>query len=438
MQIDITTYSDLSVFQTTDEHSIFSKLDRTRTVGGRIQLLEFFNNPFSNIDKIRQTQEIIRIIRDHENDWGPSISNGTIMVMERFYETPLDKIPGSHDPVNARMYQLLHAPDYALTRYSIGHFADFIRGMFSIIAIQKKVDCPPILNSLFERAIKLLSPDIIRQIAEKKSGDKFSASQVVEYGNFIRNHFKQAALVLIDIYGKLDAWYSMAISSREFDLVEPEFLETEYPYIEIVDLHHLLLPQAVAYDVIMNPENNFFFLTGANMAGKSTFIKSVGVALFLAHLGMGVPATHMKTSIFDGILSNINVVDNLVKGESYFFNEVQRIRNTILQISDKKKWLVLIDELFKGTNVQDAMKCSSTVIKGLIKIKSSLFILSTHLYEIGEELKQYPNISFKYFETRINDGQLEFPYLLKEGISNDRLGYLILEREKVVELLEKL
>jgi DNA mismatch repair protein MutS len=230
----------------------------------------------------------------------------------------------------------------------------------------------------------------------------------------------------------------MAISSKEFNLVEPEFLETEFPYIEIVDLRHLLLPQAVAYDVIMNPENNFFFLTGANMAGKSTFIKSVGVALFLAHLGMGVPASQMKTSIFDGILSNINVVDNLVKGESYFFNEVQRIRNTILQISDKKKWLVLIDELFKGTNVQDAMKCSSTVIKGLIKIKSSLFILSTHLYEIGEELKQYPNISFKYFETRIKDGQLEFPYLLKEGISNDRLGYLILEREKVVELLEKL
>jgi DNA mismatch repair protein MutS len=438
MQIDTTTYSDLSVFQTTDEYSIFSKLDRTRTVGGRIQLLEFFNNPFSSLDKIRQTQEIIRIIINHEHDWGPSISNGTIMVMERFYETPLDKIPGSHDPVNARMYQLLHAPDYALTRYSIGHFADFIRGMFSIIAIQKKVDCPPILNNLFERANKLLSPDIIQQIAVKKSGDKFSASQVVEYGNFIRNHFKQAALVLIDIFAKLDAWYSMAVSSREFNLVEPQFMEAEFPYIEIKNLHHLLLPKAVAYDVNMNPENNFFFLTGANMAGKSTFIKSVGVALFLAHIGMGVPAAHMKTSLFDGILSNINVVDNLVKGESYFFNEVQRIRNTILQISDKKKWLVLIDELFKGTNVQDAMKCSSTVIKGLIKIKSSLFILSTHLYEIGEELKQYPNISFKYFETRINDGQLEFPYLLKEGISNDRLGYLILEREKVVELLEKL
>jgi DNA mismatch repair protein MutS len=438
MQIDNTTFSDLSVFQTTDEYSIFSKLDRTRTVGGRMQLMDFFNSPFSDLDKIKQTQEILQIIRRNENDWGPSISNGTIMVMERFYETPLDKIPASHDPVNAKMYQVLHAPDYALTRYSVGHFADFLSGMLSIVAIQKKEKCPPLLKTLLDRVNKLLSQDIIQHIAKKKSGDKFSASQVVEFGNFIRNHFKQAALVLIDIYGKLDAWYSMAVSSAELGLTEPEFIDTEFPYTEMHGLHHLLLPEAVAYDVAMNPENNFFFLTGANMAGKSTFIKAVGVALFLAHLGMGVPAEQMKTSLFDGILSNINVVDNLVKGESYFFNEVQRIRNTILQISDQKKWLVLIDELFKGTNVQDAMKCSSTVIKGLIKIKSSLFILSTHLYEIGEELKQYPNISFKYFETRIHNGLLEFPYLLKEGISNDRLGYLILEREKVVELLEKL
>ena len=174
------------------------------------------------------------------------------------------------------------------------------------------------------------------------------------------------------------------------------------------------------------------------MAGKSTFIKAVGIAVYLAHLGMGVPAQKMELSLFDGVLSNINIEDNISKGESYFFNEVQRVKNTILKINDNKRWLVLIDELFKGTNVQDAMKCSSTVIKGLIKIKNSLFILSTHLYEIGEELKQFPNISFKYFETSVKDDQLDFNYQLKEGISNDRLGYLILKREKVIDLLEKL
>src|SRR6185436_3709362 len=165
---------------------------------------------------------------------------------------------------------------------------------------------------------------------------------------------------------------------------------------------------------------------------------AVGSAVFLAHLGMGVPAKAMQLTTFDGLLSNINVVDNIAKGESYFFNEVQRVRDTILKINNGRKWLVLIDELFKGTNVQDAMKCSLAVITGLIKIKNSLFILSTHLYEIGEELKRYPNISFKYFETTVTGDQLQFSYQLKEGISNDRLGYLILKKEGVVEMLEKL
>lgn len=174
------------------------------------------------------------------------------------------------------------------------------------------------------------------------------------------------------------------------------------------------------------------------MAGKSTLIKALGSAVFLAHIGMGVPAKNMKLTLFDGLLSNINVVDNIAKGESFFFNEVQRIKHTIEKINNGKKWLVLIDELFKGTNVQDAMKCSITVIKGLMKMKNSLFILSTHLYEIGEELKTYPNISFRYFETNVKDEQLEFSYQLKEGISNDRIGYVILKREKVVEMLENL
>jgi len=218
----------------------------------------------------------------------------------------------------------------------------------------------------------------------------------------------------------------------------PVFVDQEDPYLDIQSLYHLLLPKPVAYDVRLDRESNFLFLTGANMGGKSTFIRSVGVVVFLAHLGMGVPARAMRLSLFDGILSNINVVDNISKGESFFFNEVQRIRNTLEKIGNQKKWLVLIDELFKGTNVEDAMKCSTAVIKGLIKIRKSLFILSTHLYEIGEELKVYPNILFRYFETSVKDDQLEFSYQLKEGISNDRIGYLILKREKVVEMLERL
>jgi DNA mismatch repair protein MutS len=438
MEVDKITYQDLSVFDNEEEFSIFHKIDFTRTLGGRNWLFQYFNQPFSDLKKITETQKILSLIIKHENEWPTSISNGTVMVMERFYESAIDEIPGGTDFFNAFTYKYLHKADYSLVRYSISHFADFIRGMNTLIAFFDNDECPALLQTYLQRAKSLLNHEILQSLTNKEKADQLAAWQVVHYGNHIRNRSKNAAEELINIYGRLDAWYSMAIATKQFNLSFPVFIESKQGCINAKSLYHILLSTPVAYDLQLDQQNNFLFLTGANMAGKSTFIKAVGISVFLAHLGMGVPAQQMQLSLFDGILSNINVEDNIAKGESYFFNEVQRVKNTILKINDNHKWLVLIDELFKGTNVQDAMKCSSTVIKGLIKIQNSLFILSTHLYEIGEELKQYSNISFKYFETSVKDDQLDFSYQLKDGISNDRLGYLILKREKVVEMLEKL
>ena len=230
----------------------------------------------------------------------------------------------------------------------------------------------------------------------------------------------------------------MAYATLQFGFCFPEISTSSEPELGIHQLWHPLVPGPVAYDISLVPDQNFLFLTGANMAGKSTFIKAVGVAAYLAHVGMGVPAKQMKISLLDGLLTNIQVSDNIVKGESYFFNEVQRIHHTLMKINDGKKWLVLIDELFKGTNIQDAMKCSTAVIEGLVHLDNVLFILSTHLYEIGDGLRLFPNILFRYFETTSSNTQLIFNYQLKEGISNDRIGYLILQREGVVALLDKM
>jgi len=450
MEIDDTTYADLSLFNNEEEFSIFHKLDGTRTRGGRDQLLTFFNHPFRNIDHIRQTQRVIALIAGVTDKWPLSISNGTIMVMERFYETAVDPIPAGHNLPAALSYKLFHGPDYSLVRYSVGHFADFVRGMFQLVEllsspvlkdsppVPENASPPPILQELLQRTRRLLEGEILHSLIKLEPGLTLSPVQVAYYGSFLRERFKTQAQGLIDIYCRLDAWYSMAMAMQKYHLSFPTFTEGEDTYMDIRALYHLLLPEPVSYDIKLDKTTNFLFLTGANMAGKSTFIRAVGVAIFLAHLGMGVPAKEMRLSGFDGILSNINVVDNIAKGESFFFNEVQRIRNTLDKISSKKKWLVLIDELFKGTNVQDAMKCSTAVIKGLIKVPSSLFILSTHLYEIGEELKVFPNITFRYFETAVKEDQLAFSYQLKEGISNDRIGYLILKREKVVDMLERL
>lgn len=438
MELDNTTYNDLSIFQAEEEFSIFHRLNLTRTTEGRAWLSKFFANPFSDPKPIRETQQILKLILQQTSRWPESITNGTIMVIEKFYDSNIDLMPGSANFMNALTYKIFHAPDFSLVRYSISHFADFVRGMLQLIELLDTEQAPLLLKNFLQRARHLINKPIMMALASREEGKPFSWTETIYYGHFIQHQFRSPASELIEIYGRLDAWYSMAITVNKFKLSFPEFVDQAQPLIDAKELYHILLPVPVAYDVHMHPDSNFLFLTGANMAGKSTLIKAVGSSVFLAHLGMGVPASSMRLTIFDGLLSNINVADNIAKGESYFFNEVQRIKNTIMKINNGRKWLVLIDELFKGTNVQDAMKCSSAVIQGLIKIRNSLFILSTHLYEIGEELKKFPNISFKYFETTVKDDQLHFSYQLKEGISNDRLGYLILKREKVVDLLDKL
>lgn len=438
MQIDKITFNDISIFHPEEEFSIFHRLNFTKTVGGKEWLRRFFMEPHQDLKRIIGVQNIIKTLLEHIDDWPKDITNGTIIMIDKFLDYNIDPVPQSPNPLNSFAYKVLHSQDYSMVKFSVKHFSDFYRGIRKILVLLEKTDLPANLSFYLERIKKLLSEKPLQELSVTEETEKFTVQQNLYYAYYLSRDYKRDTLELIDIFSRLEAWYSMAMAVKTYHLEFPEFVESEQPFFSAEGLYHVMLQNPTAYDLVLKPEQNFLFLTGANMAGKSTLIKAVGSSVFMAHIGLGVPAKKMKLTLFDGLLTNINVSDNIARGESYFFNEVQRIKNTIYKINDGKKWLVLIDELFKGTNVQDAMKCSLTVIKGLIKIKNSLFILSTHLYEIGEELKQFPNIGFIYFETNVSDDQLEFSYQLKEGISNDRIGYVILRREKVVEMLEKL
>ena len=437
MHVDKTTLQDLSIFHQDEEQSVFHHLNFTQTNGGREQLRNILGKPLDSIKSITDVQQTIAHHMTVSDRWPIIITNGTVMVLEKFYDTPVESYPHHPTSAHSHFYKIFNAPDFSLTKYSVEHFIAFVKGLEQIVLL---IDQPKSLQIKIwkERIEMLLHKSFIESMLQLEKGKKLTPVEVLSFGAFIRHHFKHEAFELIDIYSKLDAYLSLAIACKKFHYQFPIIEETDTPFFEAEDLFHVQLSTPVAYTVCLNKERNFLFLTGANMGGKSTFIKAMGIGVYLAHLGMGVPAAKMHLSLFDGILSNIQVVDNIVKGESFFYNEVKRIKSTVEKISDGKKWLILIDELFKGTNQQDAIKCSITVIEGLRKMNNAIFVLSTHLYEIGEALKQYPNIQFRYFETSIIDDQLMFSYQLKEGISNDRLGYLILKKEGVVEMLDKL
>lgn len=438
MEADKTTLKDLSLFEAEEGHSVLSRLDFARTSNGREQLRKNLSTPLQSLAAIEAIQQTIACIQNIRQHWPMQISNGTIMVIERLYATSIDALPRRVSKLDAITYKIFHNADYSLVKYSGIHCFDLIKGMKAMVALFADESYPAPLKNIIKDAERIVSEPHLAVVDKYAKMNEAPIAKQLELTWFLRHQYKNQMLTLINHYAQLDAWWAMAEAMQQYGLVFPELVQSNEPFVEIDGLYHLLLATPIPYNVRLSRNTNFLFLTGANMAGKSTFIKSVGVATFLAHIGMGVPARSMKLSVFDGLLSNINVTDNIAKGESYFYNEVQRIKATIQKINDGRKWLILIDELFKGTNVQDAMKCSTAVIEGLLKIKNALFILSTHLYEIGDELRKYPNIQFNYFETTAQDGQLHFSYQLREGISNDRLGYLILKREGVVKLLEDL
>jgi DNA mismatch repair protein MutS len=418
MQVDKVTLHDLSVFHSEEYQSVFHHINLTNTNGGREYLRHLLAHPLDSVYPISPT-------------------NGTVLVMEKFYESPINNYPSDIGMVNALIYKLLNLADFSLSKFTVEHALDFVQGMEKIAILINTEGASIWLTQTAERIQQLLNKEMVQDMIQSNKKD-LSTTTILKFAQFLKSRYRNATDELIDIHSKLDAYLSLAKAAKKFHFSYPEVIETNEPCIEAEGLYHFLLEVPIPYHLTLNRDANFIFLTGANMAGKSTFIKAVGLAAYMAHIGMGVPATKMKLSRLDGILSNIQVSDNILKGESFFFNEVQRIKKTIERISDGKKWLILIDELFKGTNQEDAVKCSTVVIEGLRKLPNALFVLSTHLYEIGHNLKHHPNIQFRYFETAVQDDQLVFSYQLKEGISNDRLGYLILKREGVVTMLENL
>lgn len=437
MQVDKTTILDIGLLDNNESIGLASHLDFCKTNGGKAQWMQLITNPLDTKYAIESRQSALQIfIAEKAFLDRMKISNGTCLVIDQFYGSSFSPIPKQISLPGAYWYQFWNKTDYALIAYSVQHLLNFVQALDQWLKVFEGYAHNSVLNTLIvPLKQKIADLDCLKINSNNLKNDP---QTVLELGYFFYYQYKAQIKNLQAHFYVLDAYYSMATSIQEHQFIFPEWIDQLSPMIEFEGAVHPLVTNAVGNDLSLNDQAGFLFLTGANMAGKSTFIKTVGLLTYLAHIGMGVPAKKCKLTIFDGLITNLTTADNVLKGESYFFNEVQRIKHTITKVMDGKKYLVLIDELFKGTNIIDAMKCSTKVIEGLQALKQSFCILSTHLYEISEPLKVYPHIQFCYFETAVIGKTLLFNYTLKKGVSQDRLGYLILEREGVVDLIERI
>lgn len=438
MYVDPITRADLSIFHAEEKFSVFHRLNFTRTDGGREALRNLFEHPLTNRMQIEQRQQFLQYLSEAIDRWPTRISNGTLHVVSKWMEYPLDPISENRAAVSNILYPWLHPADQSMIRYTLPHLVDFVEGCRQILELLKSLQAKHPLQPELVRMERVLQKSELRKITNTDRARSATYLTDLQWARITRYTAKASLEELLSLYYLMDAWYSMARATQELGLTFPKFRESDTPYLAVQQLTHIQLENPAGYNLGLDGTHRLLFLTGANMAGKSTLIKSIGIAVYLAHLGMGVPAEKMELSVFDGLLSNVTISDNVVRGESYFFNEVQRIKKTLEHMTDGRRWLVLIDELFKGTNVEDARRCSLAVIEGIVRLPQALTLLSTHLYEIGESLPKEAGILFRYFETEVRPDSLHFTYQLQDGISQDRIGFRILEREGVVEMLNKI
>ena len=199
--------------------------------------------------------------------------------------------------------------------------------------------------------------------------------------------------------------------------IYPELSVNQYFYFKTTNLGHPLIPEGecITNSIEISGWHQYGIITGANMSGKSTFLRTVGTNYILAMIGGPVYASQF---VFTPVLfhSSIRTNDSLAKRESYFYAELKRLKEIIVELQEGKQVFVLLDEILKGTNSRDKQSGSIALLRQLIKYQS-VGLVATHDLVLGDLAENYPsNIANYSFEIQITDSGMEIDYKLHKGV----------------------
>lgn len=432
--IDRQSLDELNLMGKFRQGSVYFLLNKVRTRGGEQLLDEWFKTPLTDVERINERTAIFQFFQQARLQF--PFDSQQVSLMREYIDAGNESGQlATFGSVLVKKYLAGIARD---ERYKIliqGQQATIVtvKRCYAFVEMLSATDGPyaarlaemkRILNN--PQLTGLINTDIYKSV---------STREIARYQYLLKHKFNDGIKAILRFIAEVDIFIAISAVAAAQGFSYAKALPAKANVLKAMDLCHPCIDNAVGNDIEMKAGSNVIFLTGANMAGKSTWMKSIGIAMYLAHIGFPVAARGMEFSIREGIYSSINVADNISLGYSHFYAEVVRVKNAADATATGKHLLLMFDELFKGTNVKDAYDGTLAVTEAFAEYKNCLFIVSTHIIEVGEEMKKHDNIQFTFMPTVMEGAVPAYTYKLEKGITEDRQGMMIIRNEGILELI---
>lgn len=237
----------------------------------------------------------------------------------------------------------------------------------------------------------------------------------------------------LETVGELDALCSQGTFAYNHpQYTYPELTEKPFCFLA-TQMGHPLMPasQCVKNDATIPSRPFFLIITGANMAGKSTYLRTIGVNYLLACIGAPVCCERLKLHP-NQLITSLRTSDSLSDNESYFFAELKRLKRIIDLLNQGQQLFIILDEILKGTNSMDKQKGSFDLIRQFMQLKAN-GIIATHDLLLGSLIKQFPEDIRNYcFEADIKENELTFSYKLREGVAQNMNACFLMKKMGII------
>ncbi|MBS1664617.1 MAG: DNA mismatch repair protein [Bacteroidetes bacterium] len=433
---DRQTLDDLNIFGKHGDGAVYGIFNHTQTRGGAMLLEQLFHEPLSRPEAIRRRSGCIRFFADAgvsfpcKPEWFDAIEQWLANTDER------TKLSHEDAALGKRIAGMIsNNTEQDIIYKGVAAALELVHMVYGFAATLAADGTPyaedrTALQGLLEESVFVA----VRQVPARK---KLGFEQAAELDDQLRFRHRATVRRLLEKLYYLDLYLTVARVAVARKFCFPTVLEADAHTVKFRGLYHPALANPVSNSIGISPDQNVVFLTGANMAGKSTFMKSLGIAVYLAHMGFPVAAAEMEFSVLDGLFTTINLADNLGMGASHFYAEVLRVKKVAEELNRGRNLLVIFDELFRGTNVKDAYEATIAITGAFATKRNSIFVISTHIIEAGEVLRErYGNIGFIFLPTRMDGSRPVYTYQLERGITDDRHGMVIIRNEGVLDILK--